>query len=319
MLHHSSVAKKQSKNIYFYPMKKWDIYRKDFVNYLKIERGLAENSIFAYQQDLDKLIDFANNKSIHTEEITLNHLKELIATLYDLGLSERSQARVISGIKQFFDFLILEGVLEEDPSSLLEMPQIGKKLPVFLSVEEIDQLQQAIDLSKPEGHRNKAIIETLYSCGLRVSELIDLKFSNIYFKEGFIRVIGKGNKERLVPVSPSVEKEIRLYVESTRNHMNIQPGHEDIVFLNRRGKQLTRVMIFTIVKNLAQAVGLKKNISPHTFRHSFATHLIEGGANLRAIQEMLGHESITTTEIYTHLNQEYIREAILSYHPRNKE
>jgi len=319
MLHHSSVAKKQSKNIYFYPMKKWDIYRKDFVNYLKIERGLAENSIFAYQQDLDKLIDFAKNKSIHTEEITLNHLKELIATLYDLGLSERSQARVISGIKQFFDFLILEGVLEEDPSSLLEMPQIGKKLPVFLSVEEIDQLQQAIDLSKPEGHRNKAIIETLYSCGLRVSELIDLKFSNIYFKEGFIRVIGKGNKERLVPVSPSVEKEIRLYVESTRNHMNIQPGHEDIVFLNRRGKQLTRVMIFTIVKNLAQAVGLKKNISPHTFRHSFATHLIEGGANLRAIQEMLGHESITTTEIYTHLNQEYIREAILSYHPRNKE
>ena|SRR5690554_318201 len=319
MLHHSSVAKKQSKNIYFYPMKKWDIYRKDFVNYLKIERGLAENSIFAYQQDLDKLIDFAKNKSIHTEEITLNHLKELIATLYDLGLSERSQARVISGIKQFFDFLILEGVLEEDPSSLLEMPQIGKKLPVFLSVEEIDQLQQAIDLSKPEGHRNKAIIETLYSCGLRVSELIDLKFSNIYFKEGFIRVIGKGNKERLVPVSPSVEKEIRLYVESTRNHMNIQTGHEDIVFLNRRGKQLTRVMIFTIVKNLAQAVGLKKNISPHTFRHSFATHLIEGGANLRAIQEMLGHESITTTEIYTHLNQEYIREAILSYHPRNKE
>lgn len=319
MLHHSSVAKKQSKNIYFYPMKKWDIYRKDFVNYLKIERGLAENSIFAYQQDLDKLIDFAKNKSIHTEEITLNHLKELIATLYDLGLSERSQARVISGIKQFFDFLILEGVLEEDPSSLLEMPQIGKKLPVFLSVEEIDQLQQAIDLSKPEGHRNKAIIETLYSCGLRVSELIDLKFSNIYFKEGFIRVIGKGNKERLVPVSSSVEKEIRLYVESTRNHMNIQPGHEDIVFLNRRGKQLTRVMIFTIVKNLAQAVGLKKNISPHTFRHSFATHLIEGGANLRAIQEMLGHESITTTEIYTHLNQEYIREAILSYHPRNKE
>lgn len=319
MFHHSSVAKKQSKNIYFYPMKKWDIYRKDFVNYLKIERGLAENSIFAYQQDLDKLIDFAKNKSIHTEEITLNHLKELIATLYDLGLSERSQARVISGIKQFFDFLILEGVLEEDPSSLLEMPQIGKKLPVFLSVEEIDQLQQAIDLSKPEGHRNKAIIETLYSCGLRVSELIDLKFSNIYFKEGFIRVIGKGNKERLVPVSPSVEKEIRLYVESTRNHMNIQPGHEDIVFLNRRGKQLTRVMIFTIVKNLAQAVGLKKNISPHTFRHSFATHLIEGGANLRAIQEMLGHESITTTEIYTHLNQEYIREAILSYHPRNKE
>lgn len=303
--------------IIFKTMDKWSMYRRDFVNYLKIERGLAENSIFAYQQDLDKLIDFSKHQSLTIEEITLDHLKELLSTLYDLGLSVRSQARIISGIKQFFDFLILEGTLKEDPSALLELPQIGKKLPVFLTVEEINQLQKAIDLSKPEGHRNKAIIETLYSCGLRVSELIDLKFSNVYFKQGFIRVIGKGNKERLVPVSPSVEKEINFYLESTRNQMNIQPGHEDFVFLNRRGKQLTRVMIFTIVKNLAQEIGLNKNISPHTFRHSFATHLIEGGANLRAIQEMLGHESITTTEIYTHLNQEYIREAILSFHPRN--
>lgn len=303
--------------IIFKTMDKWSMYRRDFVNYLKIERGLAENSIFAYQQDLDKLIDFSKHQSLTIEEITLDHLKELLSTLYDLGLSVRSQARIISGIKQFFDFLTLEGTLKEDPSALLELPQIGKKLPVFLTVEEINQLQKAIDLSKPEGHRNKAIIETLYSCGLRVSELIDLKFSNVYFKQGFIRVIGKGNKERLVPVSPSVEKEINFYLESTRNQMNIQPGHEDFVFLNRRGKQLTRVMIFTIVKNLAQEIGLNKNISPHTFRHSFATHLIEGGANLRAIQEMLGHESITTTEIYTHLNQEYIREAILSFHPRN--
>ncbi|HLW38867.1 MAG TPA: site-specific tyrosine recombinase XerD [Brumimicrobium sp.] len=303
--------------IIFKTMDKWSMYRRDFVNYLKIERGLAENSIFAYQQDLDKLIDFSKHQSLTIEEITLDHLKELLSTLYDLGLSVRSQARIISGIKQFFDFLILEGTLKEDPSALLELPQIGKKLPVFLTVEEINQLQKAIDLSKPEGHRNKAILETLYSCGLRVSELIDLKFSNVYFKQGFIRVIGKGNKERLVPVSPSVEKEINFYLESTRNQMNIQPGHEDFVFLNRRGKQLTRVMIFTIVKNLAQEIGLNKNISPHTFRHSFATHLIEGGANLRAIQEMLGHESITTTEIYTHLNQEYIREAILSFHPRN--
>lgn len=303
--------------IIFKTMDKWSMYRRDFVNYLKIERGLAENSIFAYQQDLDKLIDFSKHQSLTIEEITLDHLKELLSTLYDLGLSVRSQARIISGIKQFFDFLILEGTLKEDPSALLELPQIGKKLPVFLTVEEINQLQKAIDLSKPEGHRNKAIIETLYSCGLRVSELIDLKFSNVYFKQGFIRVIGKGNKERLVPVSPSIEKEINFYLESTRNQMNIKPGHEDFVFLNRRGKQLTRVMIFTIVKNLAQEIGLNKNISPHTFRHSFATHLIEGGANLRAIQEMLGHESITTTEIYTHLNQEYIREAILSFHPRN--
>lgn len=299
-------------------MKKWDIYRRDFVNYLKIERGLAENSIFAYQQDLEKLIDYCVPLEIEPTKVTLQDLKDFIAVLYDLGLSARSQARVISGIKQFFDFLILENEIQDDPSSLIELPKIGKKLPEFLTIDEIDRLQAAIDLSKPEGHRNKAILETLYSCGLRVSELVDLKFSNIFFNQGFIRVIGKGNKERLVPLSPSVEKEINLYVEGTRNHMKIQPGHEDFVFLNRRGRQLTRVMIFTIIKQLAEEIGLTKTVSPHTFRHSFATHLIEGGANLRAIQEMLGHESITTTEIYTHLNQEYIREAILSYHPRAK-
>jgi integrase/recombinase XerD len=296
----------------------WKIYNRDFVNYLKIERGLAENSIFAYQRDLEKLSDFCSDRSIEPKKVSLEVLKNFIADLYDLGLSARSQARVISGIKQFFDFMVLEGIRDEDPSSLLELPKIGMKLPVFLSIAEIDEMIGAIDLSKPEGHRNKAMLETLYSCGLRVSELINLKFSNIFFKQGFIRVIGKGNKERLVPVSPSVEKEIGIYVSGTRNHMHIHKGHEDFVFLNRRGRQLTRVMIFTIVKNLALTIGLKKKVSPHTFRHSFATHLIEGGANLRAIQEMLGHESITTTEIYTHLDQSFIREAIISFHPRNK-
>lgn len=288
------------------------------MNYLKIERGLAENSIFAYQSDLEKLSDFCTARSISPGNVTLETLKHFVADLYDLGLSARSQARVISGVKQFFDFLVLEGARDEDPSSLLEMPQVGMKLPVFLSIAEVDAMLAGIDLSKNEGHRNKAMLETLYSCGLRVSELINLKFSNIFFKQGFIRVIGKGNKERLVPVSPSVEKEINIYVSGTRNHMNVQKGHEDFVFLNRRGRQLTRVMIFTIVKDLALTIGLRKQVSPHTFRHSFATHLIEGGANLRAIQEMLGHESITTTEIYTHLDQSYIREAIISFHPRNK-
>lgn len=299
-------------------MNQWAIYNKDFVNYLKIERGLAENSIFAYQTDMQKLSDFCIARSISPAEVNLDVLKQFITDLYDLGLSARSQARVISGVKQFFDFLVLEGIRDDDPSSLLELPKIGLKLPVFLSVEEVDAMLSAIDLSKAEGYRNKAILETLYSCGLRVSELINLKFSNIFFQQGFIKVVGKGNKERLVPVSSSVEEEINNYVSETRNQMTIQKGHEDFVFLNRRGKQLTRVMIFTIVKNLAQSIGLKKAVSPHTFRHSFATHLIEGGANLRAIQEMLGHESIATTEIYTHLDQSYIREAIISFHPRNK-
>lgn len=296
----------------------WEHYIKNFVSYLKIEKGLADSSIFAYQRDVLKLKTYCENK--HSSPLTLKYedLKYFISDLYDLGLSARSQARVISGVKQFFSFLILEDELDTDPSELLEMPKIGKKLPVYLTLEEIDALQNAIDLSKPEGHRNKAMLETLYSCGLRVSELIQLKFSQIYFKEGFIRVIGKGNKERLVPISPTVEKEILLYTEGNRQHMKIEKGHEDFVFLNRRGKKLTRVMIFTIVKQLSEKIGLQKVISPHTFRHSFATHLIEGGANLRAIQEMLGHESITTTEIYTHLDRSFLREAIISFHPRNR-
>tara|TARA_B110000285_G_scaffold29640_1_gene30113 strand:- start:1420 stop:2325 length:906 start_codon:yes stop_codon:yes gene_type:complete len=299
-------------------MSSWNRYIKDFVSYLKIERGLAENSIQAYIKDVEKLKDFSEANSHTPQDISYSILKNFIHELYELGLSARSQARIISGIKQFFLFLVLENEMDSDPSELLELPRIGRKLPEVLSVMEIDTLIAAIDLSKNEGHRNKAIIETLYSCGLRVSELVNLRFENLFFDEGFIRVIGKGNKQRLVPCSPSVEKEIKFYKEGTRNHMNVKPGHESFVFLNRRGAQLTRVMIFTIVKNLAEEIGLQKKISPHTFRHSFATHLLEGGANLRAIQDMLGHESITTTEIYTHLDDQFLREAIISFHPRNQ-
>ena len=298
-------------------MKYWERYIKQFVHYLKIERSLAENSIFAYQQDVAKLRDFCESYTLSPEHIQTGHLKQFVAELYDMGLSARSQARIISGWKQFFDFLLMEEVRKDDPSESLELPKIGRKLPEVLTIEEIDSLIAAIDLNSNEGQRNKAIIETLYSCGLRVSELVSLKFEDCFFDEGFIRVIGKGNKERLVPVSPSVIEEVTFYVKNDRENAPIKRGNEAFVFLNRRGAQLTRVMIFTIIKRLADTAGIKKNISPHTFRHSFATHLIEGGANLRAVQDMLGHESITTTEIYTHLDQRFLREAILTYHPRN--
>jgi integrase/recombinase XerD len=298
-------------------MSAWNRYIKDFVSYLKIERGLADNSILAYQNDVQKLVDYSIPRNKTVIELNYNDLKDFVAVLYDLGLSARSQARIISGLKQFFGYLLLENEIKDDPSELLELPKIGRKLPEFLSIEEIDLLIDSIDLSKNEGHRNRAILETLYSCGLRVSELVNLRFSDLFFEEGFIRVIGKGNKERLVPVSPSVEKEMGIYNDFIRRHQSIQPGNENIVFLNRRGAKLTRVMIFTIVKDLSELAGISKNISPHTFRHSFATHMIEGGANLRAVQEMLGHESITTTEIYTHLDQRFLRDAIISFHPRN--
>ena len=298
-------------------MSSWNRYIKEFVSYLKIEKGLAENSIFAYQNDVAKLHDFSVSIDKNAEQISYNDLKLFIAALYDLGLSARTQARIISGIKQFYGYLLLENYITVDPSELLDQPKIGRKLPEVLTIEEIDRLIDALDMSKTESHRNKAIIETLYSCGLRVSELVNLRFSDLFFEEGFIRVIGKGNKERLVPVSASVEKEISIYNDHIRRHQNIKKGDENVVFLNRRGGKLTRVMIFTIIKDLAERIGLQKTISPHTFRHSFATHLLEGGANLRAIQEMLGHESITTTEIYTHLDQRYLKEAILSFHPRN--
>ena len=299
-------------------MSNWEHYITDFVAYLKIEKGLAENSVEAYVRDVQKLRDFSS--SIRKEATNIKHddLVQFIAELFDLGLSPRSQARILSGVKQFFAFLFLEDEINDDPSELIELPKIGRKLPEVLSIEEIDAMIAAVDSSKLEADRNIAIFETLYSCGLRVSELVNLKFEDLHFDKGFVRVIGKGNKERLVPVSPSVEETINHYRYESRANLPIKPGNEKFVFLNRRGAKLTREMIFTIVKQCAELAGIKKSISPHTFRHSFATHLLEGGANLRAIQEMLGHESITTTEIYTHLDERFLREAIISYHPRNK-
>lgn len=287
-----------------------------FKSYLTIERSLSENSVDAYIRDVKKLSVFAKKKKKTEIQIDKIDLSEFIATISKSGITARSQGRIISGIKTFFKYLIMEDYITIDPTELLESPKIGMKLPDILSVEEIDKLIAAIDLSKNQGERNRAILEILYSCGLRVSELITLKLSNISFSEGFIKVIGKGNKERFAPIGSTAFKYLNIYLNEVRNHQEIQKGHEDIVFLNRRGKQLTRVMIFTIIRQLADKISLKKKISPHTFRHSFATHLIQGGADLRAVQEMLGHESITTTEIYTHLDKEYLKEAIITFHPR---
>lgn len=297
----------------------WDSYIKNFDSYLKIEKGLSENSCISYRNDVNKLKEFAISKNLLPKELKIKDLKSFVAVLFDLGLSPRSQSRVISGIKQFYEFLINEGILRENTAELLEQPKIGNKLPEILTINEIDFLMNAVDLSKKEGQRNRAILETLYSCGLRVSEIVDLSLSDLFFDEGFIRVIGKGNKQRLVPVSQNVIDEINNYVHGDRQSLKIVEMYRNFVFLNRRGNKLTRVMIFTIIKQLAEKIGLKKNISPHTFRHSFATHLIEGGANLRAVQEMLGHESITTTEIYTHLDQRFLKESILNHHPRNSQ
>lgn len=298
-------------------MSSWSRYITEFVSYLKIEKGLSPNSIIAYKNDTDKLKNYCEDNKLSAKQVQYEHLKNFVAELYDLGLSARSQARIISGIKQFFAYLLLENLITADPSELLEQPKIGRKLPEVMTIEEIDSLINANDLQKNEGYRNRAILEVLYSCGLRVTELVELKFSDLFYDEGFIRVIGKGNKERLVPLSKNVEKEIELYAKKMRSKLKIKKGNENFVFLNRRGSKLSRVMVFLIIKDLAKKVDLKKSISPHTFRHSFATHLIEGGANLRAIQEMLGHETIITTEIYTHLDQRFLKDAILSYHPRN--
>lgn len=291
----------------------------DFRSFLQLEKSLSENSVKAYISDIEKLFSYFQNhkEEIQVKAIELAHLKVFIEELNLMGIAPRSQARIISGIRAYFKFLLLEGYIENDPSLLLELPSMGKKLPVFLSVHEIDLLESAIDLSKEEGHRNKAIIETLYSCGLRVSELINLKITDLYFEHSFIRVTGKGNKERLVPISDSAIKENTIYTEKYRKLLKVQGGNENILFLNRRGKKLTREMIFTIVKDLSKKIGLNKNISPHTFRHSFATHLVDGGADLRAVQEMLGHESIITTEIYTHLSKDYLKQTILDFHPRS--
>ncbi len=296
----------------------WKNYIKGFKAYLKLEKSLSDNSISAYLQDINKLVQFfeLNENIIPPEEVKLSDLQAFIQWINKLGLAATSQARIISGLKAFFKYMLLEDTIKQSPAELLEAPKTGRKLPDTLSVEEINKLIDAIDMSKPESTRNKTMLETLYGCGLRVSELINLKISNIYFNDGFIKVTGKGDKERLVPIGNVALKNITIYLESVRSHQNIKKEFTDIMFLNRRGGQLSRVMVFLIIKELSERIGLKKTISPHTFRHSFATHLIEGGANLRAVQEMLGHESITTTEIYTHLDREYLREAILSFHPR---
>jgi len=295
----------------------WEKSIIEFKSYLKIERSLSDNTIDSYLRDVRKLSDFSKEKNLNELQITRTEVKEFIADINKEGISARSQSRIISGIKAFYKYLILEDYLKVNPTELIESPKIGMKLPDTLSVIEIDSLISAIDLSHPQGERNRAILEVLYSCGLRVSELTNLKLSNIRFKEGYVKVVGKGNKERFAPIGGVAIKFLKIYLKEIRTHQDIKKGSEDIVFLNRRGKQLTRVMIFTIIKDLATKIGMKKKISPHTFRHSFATHLIEGGADLRAIQEMLGHESITTTEIYTHLDREYLREAIIQFHPRS--
>jgi integrase/recombinase XerD len=296
----------------------WEISIKGFINFLRMERSLSSNSIDAYLNDIKKLREFLEVQTniIMPTQVEGEQLNEFLHWTNDLGMSPTSQSRVISGIKAFFKYLLIENYIEKDPTELLESPRIGRKLPEILTVEEIDKLLAAIDLSQAEGQRNKAIIESLYSCGLRVSELINLRISNLHFKNGFIRMMGKGSKERLIPISQRAIKEINLYMED-RKRLNIDKNCEDILFLNRRGKQLTRVMVFLIIKKLAQVAGITKNISPHTFRHSFASHLIEGGADLRAIQEMLGHESITTTETYTHLDRDYLRHSIIEHHPRS--
>ena len=299
-------------------MNSWKRYIKEFVSYLKIERGLAKNSIIAYQQDVLKLAEYSEEKKINPTDVQYKDLKNFIAVLYDLGLGARSQARIISGIKQFYGYLLLENELKNDPSELLELPKIGRKLPEVMSIEEIDLLIATIDLSSNEGHKNKAILETLYSCGLRVSELVNLRFSDLYFEEGFIRVIGKGNKERLVPLGKTATKHLKIYINEIRVHNKVNEESKDHVFLNKNGGKISRVMIFKIIKALTLKAGIKKNISPHTLRHSFATHLVEGGADLRAVQEMLGHQSITTTEIYTHLDRSYLKQTILDHHPLEK-
>ena len=287
-----------------------------YQQYLKLEKSLSKNTLDAYMTDLDKLLNFLQSENIEISDVCLDDLERFSAGLHDIGIHPRSQARIISGIKSFFHFLIMADYLEADPSELLEGPKIGLKLPEVLTVEEIDSIIAAIDLSKNEGQRNRAILETLYSCGLRVSELTNLKLSDLYFDEGFIKVEGKGSKQRLVPISPRAIKEIKLYF-TDRNRGKIKKEYEDYVFLARWGKNISRIMVFHLIKELAQTAGITKNISPHTFRHSFATHLLEGGANLRAIQFMLGHESIATTEIYTHIDRNMLRSEIIEHHPRN--
>lgn len=298
---------------------KWEESKKGYEEYLKLEKSLSSNSIAAYINDINKLTEFlgSNFKKTGPDKVKLQHLKKFIEWFNERGVSPRTQARTISGIKSFYKYLLIEGKITSDPTALLESPKIGRKLPDILSMEEIDSLIDAVDLSKPEGQRNKAMLETLYSCGLRVSELVNLKMTNLFFAQGYLKVEGKAEKERLVPVSSRAVEEIEKYTEIYRSHLKVQKDSQNILFLNRRGRKLSRVMVFTIIKNLAGKIQLEKRISPHTFRHSFATHLINGGADLRAVQEMLGHESILTTEIYTHLDREYLKSTIHQFHPRS--
>ena len=295
----------------------WDAYKKGFKGFLRLERSLSENSVEAYLRDIDKLTQFlsASGKSAAPAAIELTDLQQFVKWIAELGMSATSQARIISGIRSFYKYCLLEQIVASDPSVLLDAPKTRRHLPDVLSFSEIEAVIGKIDQSTPDGARNKAILETMYSCGLRVSEVINLQISCIYLDVGFIRVTGKGDKERLIPIGSDAAKFIRIYKEQVRVHQPVQSGAEDILFLNRRGKGLSRVMIFYIIKDLAQKAGITKTISPHTFRHSFATHLVEGGADLRAVQEMLGHESITTTEIYTHLDRDYLRDTLQQFHP----
>jgi len=297
----------------------WQTYIKGFNDYLKLERSLSGNSVNAYLNDVDKLRQYFEsvNKEPKLGDIKVADIKLFISWLNELGMLATTQARVISGLKAFFSYLIQEEIIENDPMALIEAPKLSRKLPDTLNINEINELINAIDASKPEGMRNKAIIEVLYGCGLRVSELTDLRISNLYPQIEFIKVIGKGNKERLVPIGSVALKLIGIYLNQVRIHQTIKKGNDDFVFLNRFGAKLSRITIFTLIKSLATAIGLKKTISPHTLRHSFATHLIEGGADLRAVQEMLGHSSITTTEIYTHIDRDYLKEVITQYHSRS--
>jgi integrase/recombinase XerD len=295
----------------------WEVYKKGFKAYLQLEKSLSENSVEAYIHDIEKLTQFLSSHKIEKapKQIELSQLEEFVKWINELGMTPTSQARIISGLRSFYKFCLQEQISETDPTTLLEAPRIGKHLPDTLSYPEIEKIISTLDVSKPEGTRNKAILETLYSCGLRVSELVNLKLSCLYFDAGYVRIIGKGDKERLVPIGTAAIKYLTIYLENVRVHMTVKHGNEDIVFLNKRGSKLSRVMIFMIIKEAAKNAGISKSISPHTLRHSFATHLVEGGADLRAVQEMLGHESITTTEIYTHLDREYLRETLQQFHP----
>jgi integrase/recombinase XerD len=296
----------------------WKADISGFRSYLKLEKSLSQNTIISYEHDIEKLVQFLeySKQNIGATEIRISHLRDFLKWVNALGMTASSQARIISGLRAFYRYLLLENVINTDPTELLESPRTVRKLPDTLSAEEITKLLESIDRSAPEGERNRAMLETLYSCGLRVSELVNLKISDLFLDDGYLRVVGKGDKERLVPIGGMAIKHIGIYRETVRTHAEIQKGEEDILFLNRRGHRLTRVMVFTIIKRLSFHAGIRKQISPHTFRHSFATHLVEGGADLRAVQEMLGHESITTTEIYTHIDRTFLKEQVKKFHPR---